>query len=202
MFGLTMFFDFRDNPVWWTKRREELEHTEKVFELLTSFKKGTVWDVGANVGLFALRATSLGHRVVAFDISGKALDLLQRSAKTNGFTITTVKRAFSTHSFRYHEPRSADTENAISEVAAGECQSITFFEAERDYGRPTLLKMDIEGGELDFIKSLEFKQWILSNRIPWVVEFHSPKFKELLWQDCNFTLLDESHYGLNLEHLK
>ena len=200
MFGLTMYFDFKDNAIWWASDAAKLEQDEKAWDLLKTFK-GTVWDVGSNVGLFSLRAAALGHKVIAFDISGKALNLLQSSARANNLTITTVKRAFSTKSFKYDEPGSADTENAIRESPTGRAQSITFVEAAREFPMPDFLKMDIEGGEVEFMQSAEFKKWILANQIPWVLEFHSPDFKELIWKDCNFTLLDSSHYGLNLDKI-
>ena len=200
VFGLTMYFDFKDNAIWWASDAAKLEQDEKAWDLLKTFK-GTVWDVGSNVGLFSLRAASLGHKVIAFDISGKALNLLQSSARANNLNITTVKRAFSTRSFKYDEPGSADTENAIRESPTGRAQSITFVEAAREFPMPDFLKMDIEGGEVEFMRSAEFKKWILDNQIPWVLEFHSPDFKELIWKDCNFTLLDPTHYGLNLDKI-
>jgi FkbM family methyltransferase len=200
VFGLTMYFDFRDNAVWWTKDAKKLEGEDRSWEILTHFK-GTVWDVGANVGIFALRAASLGHRVIAFEISKKALNLLNLSAKANKLDIITVHRAFSIRSFSYKEPDSSDTENAITESKEGKSLSITYLEAAKEFPMPDLLKMDIEGGEKEFIQSLEFKRWILENRIPWVVESHSPEFESLLWSDCAFVRLDDNHFGLNLERV-
>jgi len=200
VYGLTMYFDFRDNAVWWTRDAKTLEDADESWEMLTRFK-GTVWDVGSNVGIFALRAASLGHKVIAFDISKRALDLLSSGARANGLTVTTVNRAFSTRSFRYEAPNTSDTENAIHESPAGTSQSITFSEAATQFGPPDLLKMDIEGAEMDFIKSDEFKEWIVKGRVPWVVESHSPEFEKLLWKDCKFLRFDSNHFGLNVERL-
>ncbi len=200
VFGLTMYFDFRDNAVWWARSADKIERDEKVFDFLTSFK-GTVWDVGSNVGIISLRGASLGHRVIAFDISRKALALLEASARKNRLNITTVQRAFSTRSFSYDSPTSSDTENAIRESAAGKERSITFMEAARQFPLPDLLKMDIEGGENEFIESEEFKQWILENHITWVVEFHSPDFKAKLWKDSRFVQVDAAHFALNLDRI-
>jgi len=200
VYGLTMYFDFRDNAVWWTRDAKTLEEADESWEMLTRFK-GTVWDVGSNVGIFALRAASLGHKVIAFDISKRALDLLASSARANGLTVTTDNRAFSTRSFRYDEPGTSDTENAIRESPTGSGQSITFVEAAKQFDPPDLLKMDIEGAEMDFIKSAEFKEWIVSKRIPWVVESHSPEFEKMLWNDCKFVRFDDNHFGLNVESL-
>ena len=200
VFGLTVYLDFRDNAVWWARSADKIERDEAVFDFLTSFK-GTVWDVGSNVGIVSLRAGSLGHRVVAFDISRKALGLLEASARANGLSITTVQRAFSTRSFSYDSPSSSDTENAIRESAEGKERSITFLEAAAQYPLPDLLKMDIEGGENEFIESGEFKQWILRNNITWIVEFHSPDFKAKLWKDCKFVQVDSGHFALNLDRI-
>ena len=200
VYGLTMYFDFRDNAVWWTRDAKTLEEADESWEMLTRFK-GTVWDVRSNVGIFALRAASLGHKVIAFDISKRALDLLASGARANGLTVTTVNRAFSTRSFRYDEPGTSDTENAIRESPTGTGQSITFVEAAKQFEPPNLLKMDIEGAEMDFIKSIEFKEWIMKGRIPWIVESHSPEFETMLWKDCKFVRFDNNHFGLNVEGL-
>jgi len=195
-----MSFDFRDNAVWWARSSDKIERDEKVFDFLTSFK-GTIWDVGSNVGIVSLRAASLGHRVIAFDISRKALGLLEASARKNGLSITTVPRAFSTRSFSYDGPNSSDTENAIRESDQGKERSITFLEAALQYPLPDLLKMDIEGGENEFIESDEFKQWILQNHITWIVEFHSPDFRTKLWKGCKFVQVDSGHLALNLDRI-
>ncbi len=200
VFGLTMYFDFRDNAVWWARSADKIERDEAVFDFLTSFK-GTIWDVGSNVGIVSLRAASLGHRVIAFDASRKALGLLEAGARANGLHIATVPHAFSTRSFCYDGPSSSDTENAIRESAAGRERSITFLEAAAQYPLPDLLKMDIEGGENEFIESEEFKQWILKSNITWVVEFHSPDFKAKLWKDCKFVQVDSGHFALNLDRI-
>jgi FkbM family methyltransferase len=200
VFGLTMYFDFRDNAVWWARSADRIERDEAVFDFLPSFK-GTIWDVGSNVGIVSLRAASLGHRVIAFDISRKALGLLEASARANGLNITTVPRAFSTRSFRYDSPSSSDTENAIRESAEGRERSITFLEAAAQYPLPDLLKMDIEGGEIEFIESTEFKQWILQNNVTWIVEQHSFDFNTKLWKDCKFVQVDSGHFALNLDRI-
>ena len=201
VYGLTMYFDFRDNAVWWTRDARTLELADESWELLTRFK-GTVWDVGSNVGIFALRAASLGHNVIAFDISKRALQLLELSARANGLTVATVDRAFSTRSFRYDEPKTSDTENAIRESPTGRGQSITFTEAAKKFPQPDLLKMDIEGAEMEFIKSPQFKEWVVQNRIPWIVESHGPEFEAMLWKDCSFVKFDSNHFGLNVDRLR
>ena len=98
VWGLTFYFDFRDNPIWWWSSADRIEHCEAVLDMLPTFK-GTIWDVGSNVGVVAVRSAALGHHVVAFDISRKALDLLRKSAIKNNLKIETVNRAFSTHSW-------------------------------------------------------------------------------------------------------
>jgi FkbM family methyltransferase len=200
VYGLKMYFDFRDNAVWWTRDAKTLEQADPSWEILRNFK-GTVWDVGSNVGIFALRAASLGHNVIAFDISKRALQLLELSARANGLQIITVNRAFATRSFRYDAPNTSDTENAIIESLTGADQSITFLEAANQFPPPDLLKMDIEGAETEFIDSAEFKLWIQQNRIPWIVESHSPDFEGMLWKDCKFLQFDPNHFGLNTERL-
>ena len=136
--------------------------------------------------------------MTAFDISRKALDLLRKSAIKNNLTIETVNRAFSTHSFSYKPPKSADTENAVHSSVSGSERSITFLEAAELFPLPNLLKMDIEGGEEEFLDCPEFKEWLRDNAILWVVEFHSPTFTKKLWNDCEAELVDGSHYAIRV----
>ena len=185
--GLKIYFDFRDNPAYIASSAERLQCSPE-FEIIASFAGKMIWDIGCNVGLFSLYASSLGCPVISFDISSKALRLFERSAAKNRLSCQTVNRAFSTRTFLYKAPASASTENRVNpDALAPDKKSMTYLEAASTFGIPQLIKMDIEGAEAEFIESQEFKRWILNNHITWLVELHRPAYKERLielWPEC------------------
>ncbi|MBX7156821.1 MAG: FkbM family methyltransferase [Verrucomicrobiae bacterium] len=185
VFGLKMCFDSRDHPFFWYTTTEFFEQLENVPAIFNSFH-GIFWDVGCNVGIYSLRAASLGHRVIAFDISPKAAALVEKSAQLNQLQdkITVVPRAFSLEPIPYVAPKTAiagNQLNAQKEIA--NAMSISYLEAANQYGIPKLLKMDIEGFEEHFLKSSEFKKWIIDHKIIFILELHKKEFWDLLWKD-------------------
>lgn len=194
VWGLKVFFDLRDSLFYLAMSRQELETLEgsvlKVFEQTS----GPVWDVGCNVGLFSLYCASQGRPVTAFDISDRCIQLLAASAAYNKLDIRTVPTALSIEPLTFGAPRGAHTKNEVSREGKGVTkQSITLDEAARQFGLPRLLKMDIEGAELDFFRSSVFKEWIRSNRIDLLVEVHTKEVQEAVWTDLPVRQVDERH---------
>jgi len=197
VFGFTIYYDFRDHPYYWIASRRNLETMESIFDALPK-EPCQVWDVGSNVGIFSLRAAQMGHTVTAFDISAKALGLLARSAEANGFNIRRVCRALATTRFSYQPPVTSDADNRVTPgTGGGPEQSLTFSAAAQETGVPQLIKMDIEGAEAEFLDSPEFKQWIQTHDIAWIVEIHGPEPRARLWPDVPLRTLDGSHVAIN-----
>lgn len=196
--GLKVYFNLRDHSSYWLRSRKGLENCEPAFNLTQHFH-GRIWDVGANVGLFSLRAAQYGAKVIAFDISPEALKLLKRSADANLLDIRPVPRAFSTSHFFYQPPTSSHPENAISSRTdtPAPVESITYLDAEKEFGTPHLIKMDIEGHEEAFLRDQDFKKWILDRHVIWLLEIHKPEFRSLLWTDVPMQIVDEAHVLIN-----
>lgn len=197
IYGVSVCLDFRDSLVYWMAEPGHIERTEG-FEHMIKNIKGDVWDVGCNVGIFALYAASKGHRVVAFDVSPKAIALLNKSAKKNGFEISAVSRAFGVSSFKYAPPTDADVQNRPNNTTNQNTEtSMTYLEAEVQFGRPSFIKMDIERAEIDFLKSVEFKNWIQTHHIPLLIEIHEKNFWDLVWPDVPHLRFDDGHVFFN-----
>ena len=180
VFGLKIYFDSRDNPFVWFSSTKGLEDDENLRSFLET-KPGVMWDVGCNVGLYSLYAASLGWRVIAFDLSPKAISLLQKSAKANGLQVTGLAQAFTLEPMAYSIPATATAGNRIDAPADGErAESTTWRETEKKFGTPNLIKMDIEGCEKDFLESAPFTAWLKQNRITWLVEMHGPACRDAL----------------------
>lgn len=132
---------------------------------------GSVWDIGCNFGFYSRLAAKSGNRVFAFDMSQRVLRMLEESCRLNGVTVTTVGQAMTVSPRTYAAPRtSACTNRCIAD--SGDPRSITFQEAADRYGTPAFIKMDIEGGEREFLESEAFQAWLQDNRITLLVEVH------------------------------
>jgi FkbM family methyltransferase len=190
IFGLDLYFDSRDHPFVWYAPRKQLEEHENLPETLSKFH-GLIWDAGANAGIYSLWLASLGNQVIAFDISPKAISYIMKSAAKNGLKgVTGVPRAFSVEPLRYHVPKTAIAGNKLGGAAGQEeAVAITYKEAAEKFGIPVLIKMDIEGHEEAFLRSKEFKQWLVQNKVALVLELHKAEFQDLLWKDVKTTEL-------------
>lgn len=131
---------------------------------------GTVWDVGSNFGFFSIVAAKRGNQTIAFDMSPSALALLAESCRRNDVEVKCVPRAVTVVPRPYVEPQTGACTNAIREE--GSSQSLSFKEAASIWGAPNFIKMDIEGGEREFLESREFREWLIEQDITLCVELH------------------------------
>ncbi len=191
-FGMSLYMDLRDNVDDFTRSGRTLETREGAVCSAPGAVDGAVWDVGANVGLFAARAAQLQRPCVAFEISPKACRLLERTRRRNALDFEIVNRAFTVEPVRYDPPRSSSAENNFTPRPEGAIASCTYLEAARRYGLPALIKMDIEGGEESFFRSSGFKEWLRSHRIAWIVEVHDWKIGHVPeWADMPHRILHD-----------
>jgi len=195
MDGLTIYFDLNDNIDDLTRpsflRRETM--TKWICEQIS----GNYWDVGCNIGQFAVPAATTGHNVVAFDISPHACRLLQKTATANKLAITVVDQALSIKHYSYSPPHTSRTDEKVctDNPQEGGKDSLNFHDAWITYGPPTLVKMDIEGSEKAFLHSHEWKSLVREKGIFWLLEIHPPlTTKDDIWTDVPFLVLDEYHF--------
>jgi FkbM family methyltransferase len=113
-------------------------------------KDMTVWDIGANVGLFSFAAASLGARVLAVEADPWMADLLRRSAQLNGLLVTVLPVAVS-DTFgisKLHVSKDGRASNSLS--GDGDAQPVVTIALDWLLGRfavPDLVKIDVEGLE-------------------------------------------------------
>jgi FkbM family methyltransferase len=195
-YGVKVFMDTRDNIDDLTRSKSELENRERaVLDLPRFIDDGLLWDVGANIGLFSVRAATLGKPCVAFELSPKSAYLLEKTRSHNKLSYTIVARPMTIEAQSYTPPVSASAENKFDFDPESQTSSISYLEAAIQYGLPKLIKMDIEGGEESFFKSAEFKQWIIQHNIIWLVEVHHRQLGYTPeWQDV-------PHYSVGEEHV-
>jgi FkbM family methyltransferase len=171
-YGKTVYMDFRDNIDEFSQSSRELENREQGLMEISLNVDGALWDVGANIGLFSVRAASAGCQCVAFEFSHRAAALLQQTVTENRLPVVVVQRAFSSVPKLYEPAKTAGTRNQVGFSDHGSESSVTYRDAEAQYGTPAMIKMDIEGGEKEFFDSSDFKAWIVGKEICWLVELH------------------------------
>ncbi|MFA6172224.1 MAG: FkbM family methyltransferase [Kiritimatiellales bacterium] len=194
-FNQSVFMDFRDNIDDISRSTGELETRENRTMFIPVCAGGLLWDVGANVGLFSVRAAVNGQPCIAFDFSKRAVQLLKKTAAKNRLSITVVNQAFTATTKQYNPATTSGPQNRVDFLEAGGTASVTYKEAEQLYGTPALIKMDIEGGEKEFFDSRDFKEWFCEKKIFWLVELHptilgyAPK-----WDDVPMCEIDSHHH--------
>lgn len=192
VFGLKVCFDSRDHPFIWYTRQRDLENCEGIKPYLEG--GGSVfWDIGSNAGIYALYAAKNGWKVTAFDLSPKCTALLKKSAQANNLKIVIVTAAFTSKPIRYDIPFTATAGNSIQNRTFDiSSTSMTWREAETHFGTPHLIKMDIEGAELDLINDPGFRSWLAEHKITLLVEVHSFTARLAATQFKSVTMVSEN----------
>ena len=132
-----------------TLERSKLSH------FVTHVKPGnTVWDIGANVGLYAVAsasATGSAGTVVAFEPIPRNLDFLRRHKDLNRLdNLTIVEAAVFDRSGALHmQLGDSPSEFHVSDDGAIEVDAIDLDTWSRgnDGGAPDIVKIDVEGAE-------------------------------------------------------
>ena len=123
--------------------------------LLTSDEETVVIDAGANVGLFALHVLPLASRIYCIEPTPVHLEVLEDVAQCFGASIVTCHDvALSSYNGEcyFNEVENNTTENKISTESTGlkvRCSTLKTFFEENNIEAVDLLKLDIEGAEVE-----------------------------------------------------
>jgi FkbM family methyltransferase len=167
--------------LWWaqTTRRREWEQP-MIRELARALGEGDVFvDLGAYVGGYTLLASRLvgpHGKVVAFEPDPAARRLLERNLASNGAAnVTVVPFAVGRDAGSVRFVGSGDSVGRIDPEGELEVEQVSLddFCRERDL-RPTVMKVDIEGGEAD---ALDGSAVVAALR-ELVLEVHEPQLRE------------------------
>lgn len=73
-------------PSTWPYTRSDMVKEPGTYAWIDGFADGeTMWDIGANIGVYSLYAARKGHRVAAFEPSALTFSVLARNVELNGF---------------------------------------------------------------------------------------------------------------------
>jgi FkbM family methyltransferase len=212
---------FRENPVargLWVKLASTFDYEERFGSALlrTVESNSVVWDVGANVGLYTEKFLAKHARVVCFEPAPDAVDTLRGKFITDARSSATVEvmpMALSdTEGVANLSVDGASPTNRLQAVAQG-CGSFIEVAVRRADGlirsglapMPTVLKVDVEGYELevlsgfgDYLKSHELRAVFVEVHFKILHERgldHAPKRIAALLSAAGFAVrwLDLSH---------
>lgn len=110
----------------------------------------TVWDIGANVGLFSFAAASLGAQVVAVEADILLANLMQRSVRLNQLPVTVLPAAVSDRhgvSRLYLSPHGRSSNSLIGSGPSQSVVTVTLDWMLDHFAPPQVLKIDVEGME-------------------------------------------------------
>lgn len=112
----------------------------------------TVYDIGANAGLFSLLATIRGARVVAFEPDVRNRGFLQRHLALNdvaGSAEVVAAAVGRVPGRARYQPECTGLEGAVAADGAVEIEMVALDRLGRP--DPAIIKIDVEGGELDVL---------------------------------------------------
>jgi len=118
----------------------------------------SVWDIGANVGLFAFAAASVGATVVAVEPDTWLSSLLLRSTLMNGLPVTVISAAVSDSQGLSKLYFSDDGRASNSLIGDGSSQAVVTITLDwllSYFSAPQVLKIDVEGLEYSVLKGGE-----------------------------------------------
>jgi FkbM family methyltransferase len=122
---------------------------------------GTIVDLGAHLGTFALAAAASGNRVIAVEASPRNAELLEESARLNGLdtAITVVPVAVSNRSdtvrFQQQGPWGQISGSRwADDVVDVPARTVIEILAELEVGHVDVVKMDVEGSEIAAIEGM------------------------------------------------
>jgi FkbM family methyltransferase len=152
---------------------------------------GHVWDLGCNIGLYSVQAALAGCRVSAFDISSTNVLCVNQTAKLNALDIHAYLSPVTVEESHWTPARTGHTEEAMTR--GGALLSTTYLQASERCGVPSFIKFDIQGGEIEFLKSHAFRGWVHDNRISVYLEAHDGA-EEFIWPE--FKKIGPIHYWI------
>jgi FkbM family methyltransferase len=117
--------------------------------------KMTVWDIGANVGLFSFASAARGAQVVAVEADPWLASLIHRSTLLNKLPVTALSAAVSDHAgiATLYTPEEGRSSNSLNGSGVGQSVITVTLDLLLDhFAVPQVLKIDVEGKEFEVLK--------------------------------------------------
>jgi len=164
----------------WIAIKDILVYEE--YELMRPFRcanlnGGLVVDIGAQVGLYSLKAASFAGRVVSFEPSARNFPLLKANIRRNSLSNVGIHQqaVWSSRGNVKFTDRGSGYISMVGGAEGGyEVQTITLDDVIEKAGKVSLLKMDIEGAEYEVFSSCKKSSLDQVEKIVAEVHLHGP----------------------------
>ncbi len=137
------FWDLFSNGQWEPSTFEVLDQILKPDSLF--------FDIGAWIGPVTLWAAKKGCKVISVEPDPEAFRQLEENVRLNDLNVTLIQKAVSNHELteRLNVSTPGDSKSSLTYKFQNsiEVQATTLDKLIEEYGKPDLIKMDIEGGE-------------------------------------------------------
>jgi FkbM family methyltransferase len=117
--------------------------------------KMTVWDIGANIGLFSFASAALGARAVAVEADPWLASLMHRSTLLNHLPVTALSAAVSNYVgvAKLYASEEGRSSNSLNGNGVGQSVITVSLDWLLDhFAAPQVLKIDVEGNEFEVLK--------------------------------------------------
>jgi len=166
---------------------------------------GVFWDVGANAGYFtvlAARCVGPSGEVVAFEPDPDTVAMLDDNVRLNAFTNVVIEQAAAagengTAEFARQKDNNLTSSLVGYRFSTGDTfsvKTVTLDDCMVGRRKPTLLKMDIEGGEIDALPAAD-TVFSGSDRPVALISVHGPEAASASRQ-----FLEDHGYDVTAEH--
>jgi len=157
----------------------------EIFEMLRVIPKRKyercIWDIGAHIGLFSIQVSGMFDKVVAFEPNRENYIYLKENIEKNKIgNINTLNIAVGNkdgESVMFTDPRPGSGIHSLSkdEILKKEekVEIMTIDSLVKLYDTPDLIKIDVEGAELDIMKGA--RKTLVDKNIDWLIEVHSKR---------------------------
>ena len=126
------------------------------------------WDVGAHIGFFSVCAVRLGARALAFEPAPANAERLRLHGALNGFDVIEAAAWSDDRGVDLLAGPSSEQWRASS---GGPTRSVVLDVVARERGIPDLLKLDVEGAEVEALRGAA--ELLAAGRTTLVCELHS-----------------------------
>lgn len=124
---------------------------DKQHRFASSLRRGDlVFDLGAHLGFYSLLACAYGARLVAVEPDPTNAGYIRQHLSLNGFEGTVLEAAISRDDTGGHFNRAGGSMGALSDTGV-DVQTRSLDSLSKTYGYPDVLKIDIEGAELEAV---------------------------------------------------
>jgi FkbM family methyltransferase len=178
---LTRHVNTGDNKIKVPPKASSVEVSEMMEIIPISSYGGCIWDIGAHIGHFSIEVSRTFDKVIAFEPSaenyGYLKDNIERNEIDNINPLNIAVGDEDGESVMFVDPRPGSGIHSLSKdkmLKKEERVNVMTIDSLMEvYETPKVIKIDVEGAELDVIRGA--KKTIRNKNVEWLIEVHSER---------------------------